>query len=122
MSETVQRLKCKVIWGGVDTKCYPAPNKTKRRVLTMREIKEKRVRDIMLASFLKAIGKEYIGNEREPDGKLSFIFEDDGDIDNKIDEYINGIAVINVSDFVQAYRNFKSIIYQRKESRNGRDE
>jgi len=121
MSETVQRLKCKVIWGGVDTKCYPAPNKTKRRVLTMREIKEKKVRDIMLASFLKAIGKEYIGSEKEPDGKLSFVFQDNR-IDDAIDEYVNGVALVNVSDFVQAYRSFKSVIYQKKESRNGRDE
>lgn len=87
----------------------------------MREIKEKKVRDIMLASFLKAIGKEYIGSEKEQDGKLSFVFQDDR-IDDAIDEYVDGVALVNVSDFVQAYRSFKSVIYQKKESRNGRDE
>jgi len=78
----------------------------------------RKIKDIFIASFLKTIGKNYIGTEKELDGKINFIFEDDK-IDEAIDEYVNGCAIGNIPDFVQAYRSFKSVIYQNKERKNG---
>ena len=68
--------------------------------------------DVWLASFLLASNLRLERADWE-DGKLVFGFEDEGNAEELIRDFMNDIATVQAKRFVEAFRNLKSLIYTK---------
>jgi hypothetical protein len=71
----------------------------------------KRIKDINHASYLK-LKKFKLHRELEWEGNSAYwTFEDDGSADELIENFINGNAIGNLKDFVEAQKTLKQMLY-----------
>ena len=68
--------------------------------------------DVWIASFLLASDLRLEETDWE-DGKLVFGFEDTGNADELIRDFMNDVATVPAKRFVEAFRNLKSLIYTK---------
>jgi len=68
--------------------------------------------DVWIASFLLASDLK-LEKANWEDGKLMFGFEDEGNADNLIRDFMNDIATVRAKRFVESFRNLKSLIYTK---------
>jgi len=69
--------------------------------------------DLYLASYLKTKGMVLQNTEKE-EGRVTFLFEDDGTIKDLKKEYFNREGFIPALDFVDEIRSMKSLTYMSK--------
>ena len=68
--------------------------------------------DVWMASFLLASDLRLERADWE-DGKLVFGFEDEGNANSLIRDFMNDIATVPAKRFVESFRNLKSLIYTK---------
>jgi hypothetical protein len=78
----------------------------------MKEMKERIISDLSLASFLSAIGHKLLSIN--PDGKrLTFSFEDSEKLGQDILAYYNRTTKVDALTFAEVFRNLKAIALRR---------
>lgn len=72
----------------------------------------KKIKDLNQASFLK-LRKLKLHGQPEWTGNVAyFVFEDDGQADKLIEEYINGEAIGNLKEFAEIQRSLKQMLFK----------
>jgi len=80
---------------------------------------EREITEIWQAAFLMVRGFPLKQSPVGPAGFTTFIFDNPrGDIDRAVQAYING-AEVSARDFVQTYRNLKSLTMNGRRQGNG---
>jgi hypothetical protein len=70
-----------------------------------------KIKDMGQASFLK-LKKLKLNRELEWEGDTAYwLFEDDGNADELIENYINGNAIGNLKEFAEAQKTLKQMLY-----------
>ncbi len=66
--------------------------------------------DITFAASLVCLGKHFMTAQENPErwGQSSFVFENDGTIDNLFSEYVNGKLRVDPNDLTHHIRNLKA--------------
>lgn len=71
---------------------------------------ELRTHDLYFAAFLQASRVDLKRTEKEPNGRIAFVFQGE-DIEELKAEWINRSGLINAQDFTQAIRTLKSLVH-----------
>ncbi|MEW6455102.1 MAG: DUF5659 domain-containing protein [Acidobacteriota bacterium] len=66
--------------------------------------------DLYLGAFLKARGVKLL-NSRHENGKVFFVFQDDGECEKLIQDFLNNQEV-KIGDYLQALDNLKKLIFR----------
>ena len=66
--------------------------------------------DLYLSAFLKARGMKLIGQNRDDNKKIHFVFEDRKDRKKLIQEYFNN-GKVNITDFKNCLQDLKTIVF-----------
>ena len=74
-------------------------------------LKDFRTSDIALVAYLKAKGYKIKGIDRS-EGKCTFVFESNSEIDSIILRFFNGQCSVEPMDFLEQTRRVKALIYR----------
>lgn len=77
--------------------------------------------DFWLSGFLLASGFRLVNIQKIDQKRVAFCFEDKAEREKLVQDYFNGVAVINVRDLKASVNNLKTLIYENKNERSNNE-